>query len=496
MNKNSLPLAVVLTHQDASTPNATSATPATNWNPNWRLQVGLILPTLLTTVLAPPAIASKPSDVAKDWSPVIAQEAPQINAPSRSAALDFVPVPVVELTERPAVFEQRTFASTQRRTAASTVREPEINAQPNQQNIAQVDAAADETALLREQVRLLEARQASLEQELAALRDQVNAQANAIQANSTQAAAPPETDAETNPRQGLGVQFTGLLVNPSSSNIQDFAIVDPGTALVVGGSAATVTYDQTTALRYGLTYSLQDSGFDLGASRVTLSTSGTAIATAPPGGFLFATLAHPAQNERAETASADLDLEYAVTDLEVGYRVNTDSNLALRLFGGVRFASIDQDMTVRYDGVDFTNTEIVIDREFSGAGLRLGAQADLSIGSGFSLFGRAAGTLFSGSVSLRQRETDNNGLDEIASLRQEDTRIIPMLELAAGVQWDGQLNDSLRLHVATGYTLENWFNVNDSVRFVDSSGQGILTQNSGDLSLEGFFLELGLRLDF
>lgn len=355
----------------------------------------------------------------------------------------------------------------------------------------------DETSQLREQIRALEERQAALEQELEALRQLLEAQAESGAVADADEDEAETAVAEAERQAGIEANFSVVSFQPRTSNLEDFAIVDPGTALVVGGAPATLDYRQTESFRYGANLRFEDSAVDIGFSYVTSASDAERSVESPAGGFLFATLANPAQNEQASTASAESDIRLSVTDFEVGYRFDVGDAVDARLFTGLRLADISQDATVRYDGIDFTNTEISISRGFSGTGVSLGGQADWNIGSGFSLFGRATGGLLLGEVRSSLLEVDNNGLDEVASLNQGGTsRIVPMVELAAGVNWRGSITDDFHLRLGAGYQLENWFRVLDTLRYVDSSGSGVITQESGDLTSEGWFLELGLQFDF
>lgn len=364
-------------------------------------------------------------------------------------------------------------------------------------------AQANETAQLREQIRLLEERQRSMEQEFQQRQQELERQIEALRQQVTgpsptdpSTAAPVATTPTAPRRQSVEPSLSVMFLDPATSNLLDFALVDPGIALTAGGTVATVDLEEDTALRYGLTYRFANSALELGVDHVSLSSSGSASATRPPNGFLFATLANPAQNERADTASANASIDSSVTNVELGYRLPAGRDLEIRLFTGLRFADLNQDLQVRYDGEDFTNTLINIERGFSGGGLRLGGQANWNIGAGFSLYGRAAGSLLVGDISINQSEVDNNGLDQIASLQSRETRIVPMLELTAGLDWTANLSNASRLTIGAGYTLENWFNATDSIRFVDSASAGVFTQDSSDLSWEGFFLKFALELEF
>lgn len=352
---------------------------------------------------------------------------------------------------------------------------------------------------LQERLQQLEERQRQLEQEIQLLRQELETATEEDETDVVTLEGEEEAIAtvETDEYQNVQVSVEALFLEATSSDLQDFAVVDEGDAFVVGGELAAAEYDDETALRYSLIYGLPNSSVDVGVRYTSFGMSGFESVERPEDGFLLATLANPAENEQAETASANIRLGYSVTDVEVGYTFEAGESLDVRLFGGLRFADIDQDAKIRYDGVDFDNSEIDISRDFTGYGLRMGGQADLTLGGGFSLFGRAAGSLLLGDIGASLEERDDNDVDLIASLDREiDSRVIPVVELAAGLAWENSLSDRATLRLAAGYELQNWFNIVDSVRFVDNAGTGVLTEDMGDLSLEGVFINVGLFFEF
>ena len=169
--------------------------------------------------------------------------------------------------------------------------------------------SSEEEALLREQIQSLEDRQLLLEQELELLRQQVEVQLEQNAQNETVPIAEEPIDAEIAEAEQYPMGFTVFssvgTFDPKTSALQDFAIVDPGNALVVGGDLATIDYEPNEAIEYGANLRFEGTPIDAGFSSVIVTSSGAATATAPPNGFLFATLANPRQNEEALTASAN-----------------------------------------------------------------------------------------------------------------------------------------------------------------------------------------------
>ena len=387
-------------------------------------------------------------------------------------------------------------------------------AETTEAETTEIDPASTTPEALFEYIQQLEARQQNLEEEIEQLRQQLDYQNAQIERNAqeeTTAQAEEEASEESASEEveiaqieeedpmGLDIAIGVTTFNPKTSGLLDFATVGFGgaNATAIDGDIATVNYEDNEALRYSANIQFADSPIDVGFSTTNVTSQGSATASAPAGGLLFATLANPSQGERATDASADSSLAYSVTDLEVGYSFDLGTSATTRLYGGLRFADISQDTTVRYDGQDFTNAELLFDRNFNGIGVRAGSETKLALGSGFSLFGQAGGALLIGDVSFTQQETNVNGRVPVVAInRVSESQVVPMLELIAGINWLSDIGEDAKLDITFGYAAEQWFNVLNDVRFVDSSGTGSLSQESSDLSSNGLFVELGINFDF
>lgn len=297
--------------------------------------------------------------------------------------------------------------------------------------------------------------------------------------------------------QNLSVYAEGLFLKPNTTDLMDFAITDPGTALATSGDIERVKFDQANALRVGLNYRAPNSPWDIHGNYTTFRTEGENSATAPAGGFLFSTQSHPLQNHEAQTANADAKLKYDGGNLEVGHNLKLGKNAGLRLFGGLGVASVDRDMTVNYDGISYTQGQVKSSSSFTGVGPRLGVEGRLNLGSGFSVFGRGAGTLLVGSKRSTLRETDNNGADVVTDFDYKQRgEMVPALEAAIGVDWQKAISKNAKVGLSAGYEVQKLFNVTDSLRFSDDIRPGTLSRTNGDLSLNGFFVKGGVTVEF
>lgn len=447
------------------------------------------VPAVKPAEVAPTEVA-KPIQVAQVVVPTMSSAeravppAPQQPAMQPSASVMRSPVAAVET--RPAV----EFSQVSKAVPVSTV-VVDVDAVQNQTPNPPPFLPAgvrDSVNPVQTQLQQLQLQQRQLQQQINNLQRQVQ-----VQPQPTGSAVVVKDNNPSN----LRVTGEAVFWNARPSDTMDYAIADPGTALATSGDLKTVDYDNGTGFRFGANYRLPNSGWDLGGNYTNFNTQGSSNAVAPANGFLFSTRSHPFQNETADTASANSKLNYKAGDFEAGYNIRAGKNVDLRLFGGLKASNLNQKMNINYDGRDYTNGQIDTENNFTGVGPRVGLEAKVPLGAGFSVFGRGAASMQVGTQTSTFRETDRNGADVIADLRrQQKGQVVPGLELAAGLTWEKQLSKRAKIEVGGGYELQHLFNVNDNVRFVDAASPGVFAQNKGDLSLRGFFVKGGVSVQF
>lgn len=262
----------------------------------------------------------------------------------------------------------------------------------------------------------------------------------------------------------------------------DFAIATNDSALAVGaGTIQELGFDNDPGLRVGLARQLA-SGWELGFTYTYFYTAASADAAEPAGGNLWATRSHPALYEEAATANAFSSLKYHVFDLEASYQCVLSPWASVKMFGGPRWATIDQQFRVAYDGRDFSNASVSHPVNLNAFGLRLGVAGEWQIGHGFSLFGRGAGSVMYGRFDSQLVETNLSGVQSIVSVRDEYGQALPVLEAAAGLSWRYR-----GVELSVGYEITDWINAGDRSAFVDGNDEGLYSPSSTDLLLEGLF---------
>ena len=286
---------------------------------------------------------------------------------------------------------------------------------------------------------------------------------------------------------GLFVDGEYLYLKPYRRGL-DFAILSPNQNGDPEGPIVSDPWRSRSAFRVDGVYRLPDGGWEVGFYYTYLHDEQTAYAAQPANGLLFATQTHPGTVEFAADAAADAALSYDVFDLEAGRRLNVGDSLSVRPFGGLRFAQIDQNFTVLYNGGD-ANVDTVGSRlQFDGGGLRAGGQVDWKILEHFSLYGRAAGSLMVGDSRVAQTEFNNGGTTTLTNVSESFRKIVPVLELAAGVAYECG-----NMRVSLGYEATNWFGLIDAPEFVNDVHQGKYLNNVSDLGVDGFAARVEFR---
>jgi len=282
---------------------------------------------------------------------------------------------------------------------------------------------------------------------------------------------------------GLYLDSEYLFLRPRRSPFTDYAIVNPSGGNVPDGQVVSRDWGWRSAFRTGVGYRLPGSEWSVAFYYTYLHSDDSGAIAAPAGGTLFATLTHPGTVSQVQTAAAQTSLNYNVFDPEIGRWWRPDPSFAVRVFGGGRFARIDQNFTANYNGGDANLDQVTQRLHFNGGGFRAGTDAAWLLGRGFSLFGRANAALLGGDFHATLVETNNAGATTLTNIGDHFSKVVPVTELTMGLGWQYQT-----LRLTAGYSFINWFGLVNVPTFTDDAHQGKLTYQTGDLNLQGLLL--------
>lgn len=272
----------------------------------------------------------------------------------------------------------------------------------------------------------------------------------------------------------------------------DFVIVDPNNDARVEGSRESLNYDRDYGTRVGLGCRT-NTGWELGAEYTYFRATDMATYNQPTGGSLWGTRLHPDSvigDRFATSASAMATLDYDVFDLGVGHSFFLDErgSMSLKLFGGFRYAMIDQTFAVSYvDSVNSRTADIIHATKLDGYGVRLGSELEWHVYGGLKVFGRVAGSVLAAKGDSHYAELDNQ-TTALVNVTESYYQMVPVMETAVGLGYQRG-----PWELSAGYELAGWFNAGERLDFQDDVDEQKHSLSSSDLILDGFFVRIAFN---
>ncbi|MBY0378238.1 MAG: hypothetical protein K2Q33_06735 [Gammaproteobacteria bacterium] len=199
---------------------------------------------------------------------------------------------------------------------------------------------------------------------------------------------------------------------------------------------------------------LDDSGWN-SISGVGLFTSGKSRDIGTPGNF--------------DAAEGKVSTDYDAVDLTFGQVITAGSRITLHPFAGLRYAMIDYDAKSIYTSFD-TNGDVSqqftgkLKSDFDGIGPRLGSDAAVNLGSGFSLRGTLGVSLLVGSMDVDTKSTNvqysgttitsqTDGVHDVDT----NTRVVPEADAKLSAMYHADFNNGYGLGLEAGWQVTNYF---------------------------------------
>jgi hypothetical protein len=315
-------------------------------------------------------------------------------------------------------------------------------------------------------------------------------QAGAHSGDSAPAAFP---SAEAPDEEGYafhGLYFTGdyLLLRPRR-NALDYAVSSPNITQTPGGTVESANWNTESGFRIGTGFRIPNQDWTIGVTYTNFSSHDNTALAAPAGGALYATLTRAGSYDQVDTAAAATNIDYNVIDIDLSHRIKVSDTFNLTVFGGGRFAWINQEFSAVYNGGPdhATNDMVTTPVYFNGAGLTAGCQGEWNVWHGLGFYARARASLLAGQFRNFTTETANNNSVVIVDVNEKYDQIVPVAEMGMGLNYCSD-----HWHLSVGYELANWFSMVNSIDFPDSSNIGKVGRRTSDLSIEGLAVQLGL----
>lgn len=332
---------------------------------------------------------------------------------------------------------------------------------------------------------------------------------------------------------GLQITLEGLLFQPTNSDLDYATISNVGVVNFVppffvgtNQDVENVNPHYAFGFRVALGYTFPDSGNDVQLAWTHFNHSTTDDVGTNPGDVLQTEFGIPLFNipvnpflaTDAAAQSSVRDREDAI-DLDVGQYVNLGTRLQTRFFGGLRFASLRQDVTDNYafvanslifPGIQFTyNEQDELDSKFNGIGPRFGVDTSYHISDCFGIAGHVSGALLIGKVKT---DTDNDflvtftnpfvfppvnvaaQLDNDVSI-DDSWRVVPELDAKVGLNYTFLFDNKSNLTIELGWQATEYFDAVDQLHTnVGTTLTGQVDRVSSNLGFQGPYLSLNYKM--
>jgi hypothetical protein len=215
---------------------------------------------------------------------------------------------------------------------------------------------------------------------------------------------------------------------------------------------------------------------------------------AMPGNVLDSQIIHPSTETTGQgstEAAADYGLRFQLADLECRRLLWGTCQSAFNIFGGVRYAHLEQDLTaVQLVGVPTGMTNVTTDIDFDGFGIRLGFDGQRRhCRTGLMVYGTGAASFVAGEFKADYIQTSQFAGGVVAN-HMSDYRVVSILDLELGVGWQ---NDCGNFRVTAGYLTSGWFNTMTTGAYVDGVRANALDDLDETLSFNGFVARTEFR---
>ncbi len=308
------------------------------------------------------------------------------------------------------------------------------------------------------------------------------------------------------PRPHFEVSGSLLFLQPSAGDFEQYAtLVSPFPIPTPNWSNQSIDPKYSPAFRVGLRYmptEFDDLGLDWTHLRATDGASvsatpsqfvGPPYSVGPPAGAAFTN----------GTATGSLQSSYDAANLNAGHTFCADCPFQLRVFGGVEFARLGENLTGAFQSGATSHSDTTSSL-FTGAGPRLGARGQYNVGQ-FQLFGEAAGAALIGTsqsginfttasplLSGIGITTNNQGLTS-----PNATQVVPSFDAKLGAAYAFPLTDYGFFKVELGYQVAVYFDAVNQYALSNVAGAPLATgvylateqQLKTNLTVQGPYLQ-------
>jgi Legionella pneumophila major outer membrane protein precursor len=232
-----------------------------------------------------------------------------------------------------------------------------------------------------------------------------------------------------------------LFLMPSGGDLEYGTLVSPLPAPTPNWRNEAIDPGHNAAFNVGLRYFVNECGNDIELNWTHLDSTDRDSFVADPNQFVGPPFEIGPDASDFRLAHGEVDFEYDSVNLDAGHLLNAGGTVQVRVFGGLQFARISEDLTGTFESFDHTTSNSnTTESEFTGVGPRLGMKAQSNRGN-LQFLGEIAGSAIVGTMQSRMDfSADSPSLAGLGitppntqSLTSPDaTRVVPSLDTKLG----------------------------------------------------------------
>jgi hypothetical protein len=204
----------------------------------------------------------------------------------------------------------------------------------------------------------------------------------------------------SNPPNHFEVSGSLSYLQPGAGNLEYATLVSPLPLPTPNWDNQSLKPNFSPAFNVGLRYMPSEAN-DIQLNWTHLSTSAQASVVGAPSQMVGPPFEIGPTASSYQKANGNVSFAYDAVHLDAGHTFCADCFFQLRVFGGVEFARINQDLTGAFQSLDgLTSASNTNESLFTGAGPRLGARGEYAVGN-FQFFGEMAGAGLIGTTQSR-----------------------------------------------------------------------------------------------
>jgi hypothetical protein len=191
-----------------------------------------------------------------------------------------------------------------------------------------------------------------------------------------------------------------LFLQPGSGNLEYATLVSPLPVPTPNWANRSLSPDMNAAFEVGLRF-FNECGNDLEVDWTHLDTSTRDSVFADPVQFVGPSYEIGPDASSFRIARGEVDFRYDAVNLDAGHNVNLGGGVEVRVFGGVQYARVRENLSASFASEDgLTANGNTTDSLFNGVGPRVGMKAQAASGN-FEFLGEIAGSALIGSMESR-----------------------------------------------------------------------------------------------